>query len=132
MVWARAIAVWLLLMLAESINGTVRALCITPRLGDFAARRLGVFTGSLIILVIGWVFVRWIGARTRRSRLGVGLLWLCLTVAFEVGIGRLVGRSWSDIAVDYDVSHGGLLPFALVVLALAPWIAAHVRAWMDR
>ena len=88
----------------------------------------GVFTGSIIILVIALAFVRWIGASRTTGLLGVGVLWLVLTLAFEVSFGRLVvGASWERLAADYNVLEGGLLPFGMVVLLLAPRIAGKLR-----
>jgi hypothetical protein len=61
-----------------------------PRVGEFRSNQIGVFTGSVIILVITLFFVRWIGA-TRPSRLlGIGALWLALTLAFEFLFGHFV------------------------------------------
>ena len=58
----------------------------------------------------------------------VGLLWLVLAVAFEFGVGHFVfGRSWERLGEDYDLRHGGMLPFGLVVLVLSPWIVAKMR-----
>jgi hypothetical protein len=60
--------------------------------------------------------------------LAVGVLWLILTLTFEVAFGRVVMHaSWQRIGSDYDLPHGGLLPIGLVLLALAPLIAAKVR-----
>ncbi len=39
-----------------------------------------------------------------------GLIWLLLTVAFEVLFGRFVmGLSWERIASGYNVTNGGLM-----------------------
>jgi hypothetical protein len=58
----------------------------------------------------------------------VGVLWLVLTVAFELGFGHFVfGRTWESLRADYNVPRGELLPFGLVVLALSPLIAARMR-----
>jgi hypothetical protein len=59
---------------------------------------------------------------------GVGILWLGLTLAFEILFGRFViGASWERLASDYNVIEGGLLPVGLVFLMLSPWIAGKVR-----
>lgn len=84
----RACAVWLIIAGAETMHGTLRTIFLAPRLGDFRARQIGVLTGSLLILAVAYVFVRWIGARTRGSLIAVGLVWLILTLAFEFGFGR--------------------------------------------
>ena len=49
---ARAFAVWLLLITAEVVHGIVRTLVLTPVVGGFRARQLGVFIGSLLTLLI--------------------------------------------------------------------------------
>ena len=128
MPWRRAIAVWLVLIAAEMIHGVVRSILLTPRVGDMQARQIGVFTGSLMNLGITHFFMQWIGARTTRALVGVGVVWVVLTVVFEVAFGRLVMRStWERIRSDYDLPHGGLLPIGLVALAGSPLVAAQVR-----
>jgi len=42
MLWLRALAIWLLLMTAEVIHGTLRTLFLAPRVGDFLARQIAV------------------------------------------------------------------------------------------
>jgi hypothetical protein len=39
----------------------------------------------------------------------------------------IAGASWSRLAEDYDVAHGGLLPFGLALLFLSPWLACRLR-----
>ena len=128
MPWRRAIAVWLVLIGAEMIHGIVRSIVLMPRVGDKRARQIGVFTGSLVNLGIAHVFIRWIGARTTRALGGIGVVWVVLTVVFEVTFGRLVMRSsWERIRSDYDLAHGGLLPIGLVALAGSPLVASRLR-----
>ena len=128
MPWRRAIAVWLVLIATEIIHGIVRSILLTPRVGDMRARQIGVFTGSLVNLGIAHFFIRWIGARTTRALGGIGVVWVVLTVVFEVAFGRLVMRStWERLRSDYDLAHGGLLPLGLVALAGSPLVAARLR-----
>ena len=126
--WRRAIAVWFVLITAEMIHGIVRSILLRPRLGDRRARQIGVFTGSLVNLGMTHFFIRWIGARTTRALVRVGVVWVVLTVVFEVTFGRLVMRSsWERIRSDYDLAHGGLLPIGLVALAGSPLVASRLR-----
>jgi hypothetical protein len=127
MVWIRAVSVWLLLIGAEVVNGTVRVLVLEPRLGDFRARQLGVFTGSALILTLTYTCIPWIRARSSRQLLAIGALWVSLTLPFEIGLGRLSGNSWQRIGSDFDLSHGGLLPLGLLVMLCAPLIATRIR-----
>jgi hypothetical protein len=58
----RALAVWVVIIVAESLHGIARVVFLQPRVGDFKARQIAVFTGSAMILAIAGASVRWIGA----------------------------------------------------------------------
>jgi hypothetical protein len=125
--WLRALLVWLVIIVAESVHGTLRTLYLAPAIGDFPARRVGVFIGTAIIFVIALAFTRWVGAQTRRQLLGIGALWVVLTVAFEVGLGRAVMHlDWARILADYDLSRGGLMGFGLLAMFFMPLLAARI------
>ena len=125
---ARAFAVWIILIAAEILHGILRGVFLVPHVGQFRSNQIGVFTGSLIILAIALVSVRWIRATRPSLLLGIGGLWLGLTLAFEILFGRFVaGASWEQLASDYNVLKGGLLPFGMVILFLSPWIAGKAR-----
>jgi hypothetical protein len=120
-------AVWLGLIGAEMIHGIVCSIVLMPRVGDMRARQIGVFTGSLVNLGITHVLIRWVGARTTQALVGIGVVWVVLTVVFEVAFGRLIMRSsWERLRSDYDLAHGGLLPIGLLALAGSPPVAARL------
>jgi len=128
MLVTKTLAVWFLLIFAEILHGIARAILFVPHVGEFRSSQIGVFTGSLIILAIAVLTVRWLGVARPSQLLGVGVLWLVLTLAFEVLFGRfVVGASWERLASDYNVLRGGLLPFGMVVLLFSPLIAAKIR-----
>lgn len=128
MVFLKGVAIWGVIILAEMLHGTARVLFLQPYVGDFRARQIAVFTGSGMILALAYATVRWLGATRRASLLGVGVLWLVLTLAFELFLGRvLLGYSWQRIGSDYNLLAGGLLPFGLLVLTTAPLLAAKWR-----
>lgn len=138
----RAFAVWLSIIVAESIHGALRAWLLAPLVGDFASRQIGVFTGTALIFGIAWFAHRWMmgeegnvsghqaqtaGIPRTIACLAIGAAWVMLTVAFEVGLGRALGMSWSRIAADYRLWEGGLMPLGLVAMLATPWIVARLR-----
>jgi hypothetical protein len=128
MIFLKSIAIWLILILVESLNGTIRMLWLVPSVGELRAHQISFVTGSLLILTIATLFVRWLNLSTFWASIGVGVLWMLLTVGFEVGLGRLVfGYSWAQIAADYNLSQGRLMAIGLVLLVLAPLIANKLR-----
>lgn len=126
--WLRAIGLWLLLMVAETLQGLWRVKLLTVWIGDEFAKDVGVFTGSLIILLITFACIGWIPARRAWTLLLVGWTWVVLTVGYELVLGRFVfDRSWSELASDFDLFHGRLLPLGLVFLLFSPLLAAWMR-----
>jgi apolipoprotein N-acyltransferase len=127
-IFLRGIAVWALIVLVESIHGTLRVLLLQPQVGELRSRQIGFVTGSLLILAIATLTVKWLGARSRRELGLVGLFWLVLILAFELLVGRFAaGFSWDRIAADYDPRRGGLMAFGLLLVAAAPLLAARLR-----
>jgi len=127
----RALLVWLLIIAAETAQGALRRLLYSPEM-EFAIRQLSVVAGALVIFAITWVCLRWMRIRTAGGALATGLLWVALTLAFEVVLGRGMGLGWDRIFADYDLLHGGLMPLGLLAMALTPWAARRLQAGRDR
>ncbi|MFN9469415.1 MAG: hypothetical protein ACK6BS_20295 [Pseudanabaena sp.] len=128
MVILKSVLVWLVFILAESLNGAARIFCLIPLLGDRLAHQVSFAIGSLLILTIATLFIRWLKAEKSWQLLSLGLAWLLLTVLFEIGLGRFVfAYSWEQIAADYNLLQGGLMPIGLVLLVLSPFIATKIR-----
>lgn len=124
----RALAVWFLIIFVESIHGIARRLFLEPFIGDLPARQVSVLVGSAIILLIAFIFVRWLKAASINYLILAGLLWVVLTVGFEAFLGKVVfGLSWERIVSDYDLAHGGLMALGLFVMLISPLAAAKMR-----
>ena len=127
-VWRNALVIWLVIVAVETLHGILRMQFLVQVVGELHAGQLGVVTGSLLNFGITWFSIRWIGARTMRLLLAVGLAWLALMLLFELGLGRLVLRvSWTRILADYDPRRGGLLMIGMLFLACSPLLAARLR-----
>jgi hypothetical protein len=127
MIVLKSVVIWLIFMMAESLNGTVRTLWLVPSVGNLWAHQISFLTGSFLVLAIATLFIRWLHASHLSQLLGIGILWAGLTLAFEIGLGRFVlGYSWAQIAADYQLLHGGLMLIGLVWVALSPLMAAKI------
>ncbi len=124
----RACEVWLLIAIAETLHGTARIAVLEPVVGDFRARQIAVFTGSLIIVGIALLFRNWLVLAGERDAAFLGAVWVGLTVAFEIILGRFVMQvSWARILEDYNVFGGGLMLFGLLAMFAAPFIALRYK-----
>ena len=125
---ARAIGIWLTLIAVESIHGVMRRLFLEPHLGDLRARHVSVFTGAVLIMLVFWFTLKWLGPQPVRRWWTFGLLWLALTLMFEIGLDRATGMSWDRILSDFDPSRGGLLALGMLVILVGPRLLAQRRA----
>src|SRR5690348_15778146 len=95
----KALVIWILIAVAEVVHGSLRVSLLNRHVGDHRARQIGVFTGSVIILIISWLTVPWLGASNNGQLFSIGFLWLALMLAFEIALGRLVFHaSWQRLA----------------------------------
>jgi hypothetical protein len=123
----RASLVWLGILALASLNGALRDLIVAPRIGDTVARAISTVILCGLVLLVTWLSIRWLGPRGPRQALGVGLLWVALTLTFEVAAGRLSGKPWSVVLADYDVLRGRIWILVPIVTFLAPLWAGRVR-----
>ena len=128
---ARAVGIWLTLVAVESIHGVMRRLFLEPQLGDLRARQVSVFTGAVLIILVFWFTLKWLGPQRPGRWLTFGLLWLALTLVFEIGLGRATGMPWDRIASDFDPRRGGLLAFGMLVILVAPRVLAQHRGLLQ-
>lgn len=120
--WRRGLAVWGLIVAAETLQGVLRQLWLVSWLGELPARQLGVVSGALLILLLTWATRRWLRLRTPAQQLQAGALWLLLMLLFEFGLGTLLGYPPELLLADYDPRAGGYLGLGMLVLLLAPWL----------
>jgi hypothetical protein len=120
--------VWLLLVVVAIANGLVRDAVLTPMAGSAVALPLSGVLLSLLVFLVAFVTVPWIGAARSAVYVSIGLLWVALALAFELGFGHyLLARPWGDIVRVFDLTSGDLFVLVLVVTGVSPWLAARCR-----
>ncbi|HEX4885356.1 MAG TPA: hypothetical protein VFX05_14540 [Casimicrobiaceae bacterium] len=123
----KAAAVWLGILVLATANGVLREAVLLPRLGQRAALVASGLLLSACILGVALASAPWMGADDAAASWRIGVFWLATTVAFELALGRLQRKSWSELARAYTFDGGNLWPLVLVVTLVAPWLAARVR-----
>jgi hypothetical protein len=124
----RAIAVWFGILVLASLNGALRDLAMTPRIGDTPARAVSTVLLCGVVLVITWLTLPWIGPRSIRDALVIGPLWVGLTLAFEFLAGHyLFHKPWTELLADYDLRRGRIWIAVLLVTFMAPWWLGRIR-----
>lgn len=128
MLLLKAFVLWLLILACAVLNGLFREAVLLPKLGIPIALVLSGILLAICILVVSLVFVRWLGRLGTAQALSLGFFWLCLTLAFEFGFGRLVRKeTWAELLEAYAFKDGNIWPLVLVVTFLAPLLAVRAR-----
>ena len=127
MIW-RAIVVWLAVLVLASLNGAAREAWLIPHLGPGLGRALSTVILCGLVFLVTWLTIGWIRPPTVRDALGVGALWLVLTLGFEfLGGHYLFHKPWGMLLEDYDLSRGRIWVAVLIVVLLAPLWTARLR-----
>jgi len=122
-VWKRALGVWMLLALAMIANGVARLYLLLPLLGERGAELASAATGVVLILAITRPFIRALDFASPVEYGEIALLWVGLTVAFELGFGHYAaGESWGALLANYDLLAGRTWPLVLAFVAASPFI----------
>lgn len=125
MMMLRALVIWIGIASAETLHGILRVSVLNRRVGDRVARRIAVFSGSAIILTIGWFSIPWIAPASSADSLMVGALWLVLMLSYDIGLARFALRMpWSRIAADFDIRRGNFLGVGMLILFATPLLIA--------
>lgn len=123
----RSTAVWLGIIFAETLNGTVRELLLVSSLGTANARVLSFISAVILISLISYASIGWIAASSQTRLIAVGVWWAVLTFVFEVTLGLALGTDRETMAREYDPRQGGMMLIGLGYLIIVPTLAYRLR-----
>jgi hypothetical protein len=119
-----AVVAWVVLLLLALTNGVIRNTFYEHRLGNLPAHYISVVTLIVLISVISYFVVRLsTPPMTSSGSFGVGVVWVILSVLFELGGGHyFAGLKWRQLLADYDISQGRLLGLVILAQLFIPWM----------
>jgi hypothetical protein len=125
----RYLLLWFPLLLVAVANGALRERTYARVMPELRAHQLSTATGSFLVGVLMWLFIRRWPPASGREALGVGLAWLCMTVAFEFFMGLVLRRRpLRDVISDYDLFAGRVWVLFLLWITIAPWLFYRVAS----
>ena len=124
----KATGIWLVIVVAAIFNGVFREKVIVPGIGADLALPLSGMLLAILVFLITFMSIAFIGSSEQKTYLMVGLFWLALTLSFEFLFGHYVaGKPWKEIIQVFNIRKGDLFIVVLIITAISPWIAAKVR-----
>lgn len=113
---------WFGMMMLAIINGGLRDFAYKPHVGDLPAHQIS--TVILIILFAG--YFRFLAAvwplRSASQAWVIGGMWFLMTEAFEFGVGRFGGDSWTTLLHAYNVFAGQVWIFIPLWVLIGPYV----------
>jgi hypothetical protein len=123
----------MLLLVVASANGALRQAVLIPALGETAGRAISTVVLALLIALLTWATIRWIGPRSATQAWSIGGMWVGLTLAFEFLAGHyLFGTPWPILLEDYNLMRGRIWVLVLIVTAVSPRACAGLRGLLER
>lgn len=120
---SRIVGVWLVLAGLMVVNGVFRVAVLYPMLGHSLGDVISPLLGMVIVIGASRPFLHE-SDMVAESPWRVSIVWVLLTIAFEVALGRATGTSWSTIAGAYAIWNGELWPLVVLCVAAAPFVWA--------
>jgi hypothetical protein len=120
---SRIIGVWLVIAGLMVVNGVSRVAVLYPLLGHSLGDVISPLLGIVIVIGASRPFLHG-SEMVAESPWLVSAVWLTLTIAFEVFLGRSTGLSWNAIGAQYAIWEGELWPLVVISVGAAPFVWA--------
>src|SRR5215203_4859769 len=114
----RALLTWVAFIPIAIINGIIREALYKPVVGELAAHQIStVIVAGTFILLAYFLLKHSIPMRPTNKLWLIGLLWVVLTITFEMVLGHYVlGNSWGRVFYDYNLAEGRVWGLLLLTL----------------
>ena len=126
--YLRYFVAWFPIIILALANASLREAVYRRYVGELAAHQVSTLTLGLLVGTYVWVLSRHLKLQSPGQAVGVGLMWLVMTVIFETALGRYVsGNPWSQVLRDYNLLEGRVWPLFLLWLTVSPYVFYRIK-----
>lgn len=119
---------WFPMFVIALANATIREVGYKRYVGELAAHQISTLTACILVGVYVWLLSNYLAIQSAGQAIGIGLMWLAMTVVFEFGFGHfIVGNPWSRLLHDYNVLQGRVWGLFVLWIAVAPYVFYEIR-----
>ena len=120
---------WIPMVFIAISNGVLRQFGYGRWMKELSAHQVSSLTAVISFYLYTWILGKKWPLESSRHALAVGIIWLCLTVAFEFIFGHYVAtHPWSGLIQDYNLLSGRLWALVLLAVAAAPYAVYKLKA----
>ena len=114
---------WIPMVFIAITNGVLRQYVYGRWMKELSAHQVSSLTAVILFYLYTWILVKKWPLESSRQAVAVGIIWLCMTVAFEFLFGHYVANHpLSRLIQDYDLLSGRLWTLVLLAVAAAPYL----------
>ncbi|MFZ1955895.1 MAG: hypothetical protein WAU34_10390 [Desulfobacterales bacterium] len=119
---------WIPMVFIAIANGVLRQYFYGRWMTELSAHQVSSLTAVILFYLYTWILeIKW-PLESSQQALAVGIIWLCLTVAFEFFFGHYVANHpWSRLIQDYNLLSGRLWALVLLAVTAAPYVVYKLK-----
>jgi hypothetical protein len=127
MYWKCFVA-WFGLVVLGLLNATMRQVVYARYVSELVGHQISTLTLAVLVGLYAWALSGLLKLTSPGQAIGVGLMWMVLTIIFEFGLGRyVVGDSWGKLLNNYNVLEGRVWGLFVLWVGLAPYVFYRFR-----
>jgi len=119
---------WFGMMIIALVNGGIRDGLYANRVGDLAAHQLSTLILLAVFGAYFWALTSVWPLASAGQAWTIGLMWLVMTLIFEVVLNRLILRNaWTALVYDYNIPAGRLWVLIPLWTLIGPYVCFRLR-----
>ena len=120
---------WFGIVVLGLANATIRQVVYARYVSELAAHQISTLTFAILVGIYAWASSGFLNLPSPGEAIGVGLMWMILTILFEFALGRyVVGDPWGKLLADYDLLQGRVWGLFVLWVGLAPYVFYRIKA----
>ncbi len=127
--YLRYFLAWFPLVVLGLLNATIRQVVYARYVTELTAHQISTLTMCILVGIYTWALSSFWKLQSPGQAIGVGLMWMVLTIAFEFGFGRyVVGDSWGSLLRAYNILEGRVWGLFILWVGLAPYVFYRIKS----
>lgn len=119
---------WIPIVILAFANAAIRQAGYAKYVSELAAHQSSTLTICVAVGVYAWLLSGCLKLHSPAQAIGVGPVWLVMTVIFETVLGHYVlGNPWSQVLRDYNILEGRVWGLFLPWHTLASYVFYKIK-----
>ena len=120
---------WFGIVVLGLANATIRQVVYARYVSELAAHQISTLTFAILVGLYAWALSGFLNLPSPGEAIGVGLMWMILTILFEFALGRyVVGDPWGKLLAEYNLLEGRVWGLFILWVGLAPYVFYRIKA----